>query len=277
MFSGPVARAWFLLLLSSRLFLSAAEAPRQTQALFNGTNLAGFTAWLVDTKDADPRRVFTVSNGLLRVSGDGLGYLATTNEFRDYRLTVEFRWGATNTAWGDRFGRARDSGIFLHATGPDGNSHDGHGAFMSAIECNLFEGATGDILLIRGTNAAGGLIAPHVRFNGSANKDADGFRWFDPRGPSFTLERWGRVNRRHKSSDWRDVFGFRDVEDVEQPAGEWNRVEIECQGTRLQVEVNGKRVNEVSDVSPASGKILLQCEGSEIYFRRVELHPLPAR
>jgi len=41
--------------------------------LFNGTNLAGWYSWLVDTKRDDPRRVFTVTNGLVRISGDGLG------------------------------------------------------------------------------------------------------------------------------------------------------------------------------------------------------------
>jgi hypothetical protein len=38
--------------------------------------------------------------------------------------------------------------------------------------------------------------------------------------------------------------------------------------------VNGKQVNEVHSVFPAAGKILLQCEGSEVFFRRLELHPL---
>ena len=36
-------------------------------------------------------------------------------------------------------------------------------------------------------------------------------------------------------------------------------------------------VNEIYDVFPSAGKILLQCEGSEIYFRRVELLPLNTR
>lgn len=106
--------------------------------LFNGTNLNGFHTWLSDTRLADPRQVFTVTNGMIRISGDGLGYLATEQAYQDFRLVVEFKWGQRNRAWGDRIGKARDSGIFLHAVGPDGNSHDGKGAFMAAIECNLF-------------------------------------------------------------------------------------------------------------------------------------------
>jgi len=38
--------------------------------------------------------------------------------------------------------------------------------------------------------------------------------------------------------------------------------------------VNGILVNEASECTPRAGRILLQCEGSEIFFRKVELHPL---
>ena len=40
------------------------------------------------------------------------------------------------------------------------------------------------------------------------------------------------------------------------------------------MSVNGTIVNEIYDAFPSAGKILLQCEGSEVYFRRVELLPL---
>ena len=253
--------------------LISAETSSNVPLLFNGTNLAGWTTWLVDTKHADPRDVFTVTNGAIHISGDGLGYLATTNEFRDYKLTLEFKWGATNTHWGDRIGKARDSGVFLHATGPQGNSFDGRGAFMAAIECNIFEGATGDFLLIRGTNANGSAIAPRLSFTGSTRRDPDGFRWFEPEGQSRSLERWGRVNWRHKSDAWRDEFGFRGERDIEKPPGEWNRLDIRCDGRRIRVELNGVRANEAFDVFPSVGKILLQCEGSEIFFRRIRIEP----
>ena len=43
-----------------------------------------------------------------------------------------------------------------------------------------------------------------------------------------------------------------------------------AEGTR----VNGVRVNEAEEVFPAAGKILLQCEGSEVFYRKIELHPV---
>ena len=51
-------------------------------------------------------------------------------------------------------------------------------------------------------------------------------------------------------------------------------MEITCRGDRVRVSVNGTIVNECTKVSPAKGKILLQTEGFEIFFRRFELFPL---
>jgi hypothetical protein len=169
---------------------AGAEEPSPASSacqLFNGTNLAGWYSWLVDTKREDPRRVFSVTNGLLRISGNGLGYLATEQEHSNYRLLVEFKWGSTNWPWGDRIGKASDSGLFLHSVGPDGNSHDGHGAFRAAIECQIMQGATGDFLLIRGTNTDSSLIAPRVTVGVLSERDAEGWPFVSFTGPQETI------------------------------------------------------------------------------------------
>jgi len=248
--------------------------PQQLIPLFNGRDLDGFHTWLVDTKREDPRQVFTVTDGMIRISGEGLGYLATEKEYQNYRLIAEFKWGKTNWHWGDRVGKARDSGIFLHAIGPDGNSHDGRGAFMAAIECNIFQGATGDLLLIRGNAEDGSLIAPRLSAEVAEQPDTDGWVTWRKGGQRKNLERMGRLNWFAKDSQWNDRLDFRGARDVERPHGEWNRIECVCDGDRLQVLLNGKLVNEAFALFPARGRILLQCEGSEVFFRRVELLPL---
>lgn len=269
-----------LLVLVALETAANAEAPEPVRPanevlrLFNGRNLDGLYPWLVDTKRDDPRRVFTVTNGLIRISGEGLGYLATENEYRDYRLIAEFQWGRTNWPWGERVGKARDSGIFLHATGPDGNSHDGNGAFMAAIECNVFQGATGDLLLIRGNRADGSLIAPRLTAEVGDERDRDGWFTWRKGGRRQTLERWGRLNWFDKDPQWRDALDYRGPRDLEKRYGEWNRIECVSDRGRIRVILNGVAINEVSDAWPQSGKILLQCEGSEIFFRRLELRPL---
>lgn len=245
--------------------------------LFNGVDLQGFHTWLVDSQRADPRSVFAVTNGCIRISGDGLGYLATAQSYRDYRLVAEFKWGGRNYSWGDRVGKARDSGIFLHSIGPDGNSHDGRGAFKSAIECNIFQGALGDFLLIRGTNAQGHLIAPKLTAEVAGQRDADGWFTWERGGRQQSIERWGRLNWFGKDPQWKDLLDFRGSRDVERSPGEWNHIECICRGDRITIHFNGVTVNEAINVWPSSGQILLQCEGSEIFFRKLELHPLETR
>jgi hypothetical protein len=242
--------------------------------LFNGRDLSGLYTWLKDTKHGDPRGVFSVTNGLLRISGDGLGYLSTTRSHANYRLVVEFKWGNRNWSWGDRISKARDSGIFLHSTGPDGNSYDGQGAFKAAIECNVFEGASGDFLLIRGHATDGSELAPRVTIEASGERDAEGWPFWNRGGQRQTIERWGRVNWFGKDRQWQDRLGFRGAHDVEKPAGEWNEIECRCDGGHIAVSLNGVLVNEAFDVWPTNGPVLLQCEGSEIFIRKFELHPL---
>lgn len=264
------------MLLGAGLIVCSGEAVQPSRAfqLFNSTNLTGWYTWLVDTRRDDPRRVFTVTGQQVRFSGDGLGYLATSNEFRNYKLSLEFRWGTNNTHWGDRIGKARDSGVFLHATGPDGNSHDGEGAFKAAIECNVFQGATGDFLLIRGNGWDGKLIAPRVVVETASVRDRDGWPWWVPGGKRVTIERWGRVNWREKSAHWRDESNFRGARDVEKEYGKWNRLELICDGDHIEVVLNGTKVNEAFNVWPNQGQIMLQCEGSEVYFRGIILSPV---
>jgi hypothetical protein len=62
--------------------------------------------------------------------------------------------------------------------------------------------------------------------------------------------------------------------DAEKPTGEWNTIEVVCDGDKITNIVNGVVVNEGTHASVTRGKILLQSEGAEVYYRKVELRPL---
>jgi hypothetical protein len=62
--------------------------------------------------------------------------------------------------------------------------------------------------------------------------------------------------------------------DSEKPAGEWNTCDIVSRDGTVEVSVNGVLQNRVSKVSPASGRIGFQLEGTPYELRRVELTPL---
>ena len=267
-----------LLLIATLAAAAAADepiTPAEPTRLFNGKDLSGFHTWLGDTRREDPRRVFSVTDdGLLRISGDGFGYLSTDKPYRDYRLVAEFKWGTRN--YRGREGKARDSGIFLHSAGPEGNSFDGDGAFKAAIECQVMQGAVGDLLLINGKAADGSRIPVRLSARAAPQRDADNFPTWDPTGQPVTLNLGGRLNWRHKDPRWQDVLDFRGPRDVESPGDDWTRIECVCAGDSVTVRVNNTVVNEATKVTPSHGPILLQCEGSEVFFRTLEVHPLQA-
>src|SRR5512132_4248325 len=133
---------------------SSVITPASVIKLFDGQSLANFETWLVDHHESDPERVFTVVDAIdgapaIRVSGQVWGGLLTRQAYRNYRLVVEFRWG--NLTWGDRKGRARDSGVLLHAQGRMGNTAaTSNGPWLRSIEFQIIEGGVGDILPVAG-------------------------------------------------------------------------------------------------------------------------------
>lgn len=239
--------------------------PESEISLFNGRDLTGLTTWLKDSEHNDPRRVFLVTDdGLLKITGDGFGYVATERAYRDYRLVLEYRWG-TRTDGGTS---VRNSGILLHATGPDGGAG---GTWMSSIECQLAQGCVGDLIVIRGHDASGQTIPVQLTSDVVLGPDRRP-RWSAAGSPRvFT---GGQLWWSKHDPDFRELLDTRGKDDVESPLGEWTRVECRCEGGRLEVAVNGKTVNKAYNLSPSAGKILLQSEGFELFVRKFELHPL---
>jgi hypothetical protein len=272
--------ALLLLLLLSYDGSAAGTAirPDRTIRLFDGRTLDAFTTWLVDTHREDPLRVFTVVDQVdgapaIRISGERWGGLVTREAYRDYRLVVEFRWGLAT--WGERRSAARDSGVLVHAQGPDGNTGaDGNGAWMRSIEAQVIEGGVGDFILVAGFDAEGRKLAP--RMTATTRADRDGEAVFDPRGEAreFSDE---RINWIARDEDWQDRLGFRGRQDAESPSGAWTRLEVIADGDRVTNVVNGRVVNEGTGSSLTEGRILIQSEGAEIYFRRIDLEPRAAR
>jgi 3-keto-disaccharide hydrolase len=254
---------------------STAVKPTASVKLFDGSSLANFDTWQVDNHDADPERVFSVVDAIdgapaIRISGKVWGGLLTKQAYRDYRLIVEFRWG--NVTWANRKTRARDSGVLLHAQGRPGNTAaDFNGPWLRSIEFQIIEGGVGDILPVAGYDETGQQVRPTV--TARTRRDRDGESVFDPQGEARTFSS-GRINWWGRSEDWQDRLGFRGDQDVESPAAQWTHLEAVVENGNLTYYVNGKLVNAATNSSFTQGRIMLQSEGAEIYFRRVDLEPL---
>jgi len=255
--------------------LKAVSPGDEVIRLFNGQNLDGFYTWTREAKYEDPEHVFTVHDGLLHISGNGYGAVITKQAYHDYRLIAEFRWG--QRTWGKREHRAKDSGILVHCVGPDGNS----GAWMASIEAQIIEGGVGDFIVVGGKYSDGTPVPVSLTCElrtdakGNVFKDATGVYW--KRGGRREALHASRINWYGRDPDWKDVLGFRGKNDVESPDGEWTRMEVICDGGQIRVLVNGVPVNEGSQAFPSAGKILFQTEMAEIFFRKIELWPLPGK
>jgi hypothetical protein len=59
--------------------------------------------------------------------------------------------------------------------------------------------------------------------------------------------------------------------DNENPTGEWNRIEIISRQGQCTHIVNGVIVNAGENASLRSGRILLQSEGAEVFYRKIEI------
>lgn len=241
----------------------AHDASPSAILLFNGQNLEGWYTFLKERgRDADPSGVFTVSDGVLRVSGEEWGCITTIEQYENYHLIVEFKWG--DETHEPRLANARDCGVLLHSVGEDGAYG---GMWMHSIECQMIEGGTGDFIVVGDGSERFSLTCP------VASETQGSSHVFEPDGQSATIHQ-GRINWYGRDPDWADVKGFRGRQDIEKPVGEWNRLECIANGAELTIILNGTVVNRAIDVQPCKGRIQVQSEGAEVFFRRVDLVPL---
>ncbi len=237
-----------------------AITPHEKMTLFNGRDLDGWYKWLRGTRYEDPKNVFSVQDGMIRISGEDWGGIATRQTYRDYHLIVEWKWGGPTH--GERIGKARDSGILVHAIGEDGAYSS---TWLESVESQVIEGGTGDFIMV------GGRGQPSL--TAKVREGAKGELYWDENGKPVTRNR-GRFDWYGRDPDWKDQTGFRGQQDLEAPTGEWNRSEVICDGDTIKNILNGKAVNYGTNSSHTFGKIQLQSEGAEIWIRRVELQPI---
>ena len=116
----------------------------------------------------------------------------------------------------------------------NGDIYDGDKIWPRSLECQIQEGDCGDIWLIDSASVI----------------HAD------------TMTKRQPYHRVIKSKD------------AEKPTGEWNQVEVIVNNGEITYLVNGQLVNKAKDPNPKTGRILLQSEGAEIYYRNVVLQKL---
>ena len=194
--------------------------------LFNNKDLQGWYSFLkTNGKNSDPDTVFSVSDGMLHITGKEFGYIVTEKNYSDFHLAAEFKWGERK--YPPRENKPRDNGILYYAVAEDR-------VWPRAIECQVQEGDCGDFWLIDSVTVV-----------------IDGART-QPTKNTRLIKKL----------------------DNEKPTGEWNRVEVIAKDGKVTHIVNGVVVNEGEQASLRSGRIIIQSEGAEIWYRKIEIKEL---
>lgn len=243
--------------------------------LFNNHDLAGWNRylgsadvpalpfdWFVNKEtllgfNHDEHSVFSIvkedDKPAIRISGEIWGALISHEEFYDYHLKLEFKWG--DTTFPPRKTKPRNSGVLYHSYGEAGSFW---GYWMKSVEFEIMENATGDIYTVGGVEA-----------------NIPSARDFDQPFPWLRYERNGKYRLL-------SGFSFRVTADSnhELPTGEWNTLDIVSKGDASWHFVNGALVLAANDIRSDQGKplikgrIQLQSEGAEIFFRNIAIKQL---
>jgi hypothetical protein len=258
---------------------SIVKTPKQVIRLFNGRDKSGFYTYLgpaprqVDPvgKDKEPpgARVFYVQDAELHITGRIPGAITTVDEYENYHLVAEYKWGelthypvATHP---------RSSGIILHSEGPDGEVK---GAWMPGVQVQIIENRTGDMFLFpRAREKISMIVAADELTSKNAKGETRVAIVYKPRGASTPVSR-GLVSRLGATPFAPPADPAHARNNYEKPHGQWNTLECICDGDSITVVVNGKKVNAATQVSHHRGRIQIMSEGAAITFRKFELRPL---
>ncbi|MEA2707491.1 MAG: hypothetical protein QOF78_92 [Phycisphaerales bacterium] len=261
----------------------------QWRPLFNGKDLSGWETWLgrphmsvtgVDLpKDEkgqyvgvvglnnDPKRVYSVVEvdgaPAIRISGEIFGALTTTEEFENYCLKFEFKWG--DEKFEPRTKAMRDSGILYHCVGPHGGppspSGGGSRAWMQSHECQIQERDTGDYWSV--ADAIADIEAEPITIDGKHKTVV-----YKPGAEKWTIPNVEKLTQKRAIKSL----------DNEKPSGEWNTVEIICVGGNARHVINGKenmvitnsrRKVDGQEIALTKGRLQFQSEGAEVFYRNI--------
>lgn len=252
----------FYVFILTIFVLSSCNTEEPWQPLFNGQDLTGWDTWVGPVEEdgdpvglnKDPLNLFSVvdmdGENIMRISGEINASIATQQEFENYHLVMEFKWG-------DEVFSTRNSGLLYHSYGDFGV---GIGVWMSSHELQLKSGNIGDSYRMGKSYCE----IPMVKS-----------------GDSFTYSKGAEKKPSIPDTETRIVAKDGDYES---PVGEWNKIELYCFG-RTSVHVVNGNVNMINYNSGkylgpdniealSKGKIQLQSEGGELFIKSIQIQTI---
>ncbi len=235
--------------------------------LFNGKNLDGWYTYLQKHgHDKDPDKIITITDdGMIHLykhakHGDHVvqGYIGTNKEYSHYHFRVQYKW--LEKKFEPRFKAKRDAGVYYHKVGRDF-------VWPRAMQYQVEKTNIGDIVTV-------GFLRYETWVSPATLGD---------KKPRFMLREDGGVETSHGHQAGITHLGHRGQFEVDG----WNQIDLVVRGDRAEHWLNGHLVAKCKNMrEPATadangpykpltkGKILLEIEAAEMYFRNVEIKVL---
>jgi len=270
----PFHYLFFLVIWLAGLGFTGTWGKDHWKQLFNGKDLKGWNTYLgPDLNDSgkpltgipigldkDPLQVFTIvemdGGKVIRISGENWGAISTKEEYENYHLQLQFKWGALS--WGQKKNKKKDSGLLYHSVGRYGADY---GAWMRSQEFQIEETNCGDYW-----GVAGGMADIPVI------EKSETEYVYNPQGTMTTFKEGSKQGRRCIK-----------IKDAENPSGEWNTLDLYCHGDTSMHVINGKlmmilyhgrQMDNGLEKTLAKGKLQIQSEGAEVFYRQIRIEPI---
>lgn len=212
----------------------------------------------------DQYQVFTVieeeDEPVLKISGEIYGCVFTKKEYANYHLKLKVKWGDKKSD--PRKNLLKDSGILYHSIGPLGV--DGWSSWMLSQEFQIMEGHMGDYWSV-----------------GNSAVDVKAFM------PEYIMNPIANVNQPFiKIGTGEEIPGFcLRSDNFGNDSGNWDTMELICfedksihivNGKVVMVLKNSRHVENGKSIPMTQGKIQIQSEAAEVYYKNIEIRTLEA-
>ena len=214
-----------------------------------GLNPEGYNVFTVISEDNEP---------VLKVSGEIYGCVVTKQEYENFHFRLKLKWG--DKKYPPREKLLKDSGIMYHSIGKLGTDY--WRTWMLSQEFQIMEGHMGDFWSQQTSAIDARAYMPEYIMNPVAGADQ----------PFLAL------------GTGEDIDGFcLRSNNYENPPGEWNTLELICFGDKSIHIVNGhvvmvlrnsRYIKNGETLPLTKGKIQLQSEATEVYYKDIEIREI---
>ncbi len=214
-----------------------------------GLNPEGYDVFIVLEEEGET---------VLKVSGEIYGCVISKEEYANYHLQLKIKWG--DKIWTPREKLLKDSGILYHSIGPNGAEY--WRSWMLSQEFQIMEGHMGDYWSQANSAIDIKAFPPEYIMNPVADVSQD----FISLGEGEEIAGLALRNANY-----------------EKVAGEWNTLDLICfegksihivNGEIVMVLQNSRYVEDGKSIPLTKGKIQLQSEAAELYYKDIKIREL---